>query len=1034
MCTSFCFLSSPTSCPALNRQQRPLSSVFCPRTPKSHSQNLIGMFRLAPGPWLHKHGNLTPRDEEYCTALGKVIQDNIPNLPDNSGPSFVRHATFCGDSLYEQLAEYNQPGLILYLSNAHKGSSVQSSQSNNAISFAIRTGMLPILVLDHILHACSPEDCDELVPKHPDRPVINVHYTSMSGSHNNWYRELQKAVKIYQNDSKTPANPPPNVVGGSSAKKQFLATLNVYNTDTTPGGRVRRNINQAALTLRAITEGQYPLTVDGIHDIIWRQNLARVPDLTKADVAGAVQHPNIQGMPAALAVAINHTPILLLTDANLAQDKYNKATTILKMWASAGNEHRLDPKHPLGKIERHFWKSLVSLAYNLITVHDFIDSFFSFEIVRELLANEPSEEYRWAIAYISDFDPLANKLLLVMDDDGEEPLQNVSSTETPLLPTSSPVGSELSQPSFLPEGRSRDNLPKPAVLGVPSTSAHAAHTSVEKPSTEKHDTSNDYAFPGSLTDVLNNMPWTTDSPDFSGPDTYSSLFPGDFGNDLWQPVMEGLAQLPLEFSMDSPLPIIVPAPTDVLMASPPHTAMDLTSALAPSVIHDPPCVADSPMEPSLSMPEVKSQVLAVTQLKKVRVTAKAGLLRRKKTGYMVSKKNARFRRVELSRKFRFQIKRHRLPLPAEPNIQSTSVTSALAPSVIQDPPRSADSPMEPPLSMPEVRGRALGVTLLKKALKKARVTTTAGLLRRKTGYMVTNKATRFRRVELSRKFRSQKMQDQLPLPAKSNIQSTSVPDSSPAAPDVEQDIIPHTPPATLPESTGLNLTGSVSCRTRSQTGSLPLPKAQPKKPTESNNSNSGFSDSGSRSRRTGAKSRTTSHYVNLAEPAQQIPEQTRLREYPRLIKNVQRPTSPRSLPMTVYTPKPKIGEFRSQTFEYIMFSKFSSDCQMIENMLATQRANPRGIPQFLSADISRNPDPTIKPGFSQSFLYISTPMDLAKVTLRNQYLLHRHRCVMVLDIGADAPPAFDTKALWRVGDPDMLYLIQGMVFVQFIIS
>ncbi|KAK6975144.1 hypothetical protein R3P38DRAFT_562864 [Favolaschia claudopus] len=270
------------------------------------------------------------------------------------------------------------------------------------------------------------------------------------------------------------------------------------------------------------------------------------------------------------------------------------------------------------------------------------------------------------------------------------------------------------------------------------------------------------------------------------------------------------------------------------------------------------------------------------------------------------------------------------------------------------------------------------------------------------------------------------MQDQLPLPAKSNIQSTSVPDSSPAAPDVEQDIIPHTPPATLPESTGLNLTGSVSCRTRSQTGSLPLPKAQPKKPTESNNSNSGFSDSGSRSRRTGAKSRTTSHYVNLAEPAQQIPEQTRLREYPRLIKNVQRPTSPRSLPMTVYTPKPKIGEFRSQTFEYIMFSKFSSDCQMIENMLATQRANPRGIPQFLSADISRNPDPTIKPGFSQSFLYISTPMDLAKVTLRNQYLLHRHRCVMVLDIGADAPPAFDTKALWRVGDPDMLYLIQDI--------
>ncbi|KAK6988008.1 hypothetical protein R3P38DRAFT_3229521 [Favolaschia claudopus] len=366
----------------------------------------------------------------------------IPNLPDNSGPSFVRHATFCGDSLYKQLEEYNQPGLILYLSNAHKGSSVQSSQSNNAISFAIRTGMLPILVLDHILHACSPEDCDELVPKHPDRPVINVHYTSMSVSHNNWYRELQKAVKIYQNDSKTPANPPANVVGGSSAKKQFLATLNVYNTDTTPGGRVRRNINQAALMLRALTEGQYPLTVDGIHDIIWRQNLARVPDLTKADVAGAVLHPNIQGMPAALAVAINHTPILLLTDANLAQDKYNKATAILK----CRNEHRLDPNHPLGKIERHFWKSLVSLAYNLITVHDLIDVSSLLKLsanfwqtshpkniagqsVNQALLDGTTSTDTFLQAYISDFDPLANKLLLVMDDDGEEPLQNVSSTE-----------------------------------------------------------------------------------------------------------------------------------------------------------------------------------------------------------------------------------------------------------------------------------------------------------------------------------------------------------------------------------------------------------------------------------------------------------------------------------------------------------------------------------------------------------------------------------------------------------------------------
>ncbi|KAJ7888164.1 hypothetical protein B0H14DRAFT_2562525 [Mycena olivaceomarginata] len=87
------------------------------------------------------------------------------------------------------------------------------------------------------------------------------------------------------------------------------------------------------------------------------------------------------------------------------------------------------------------------------------------------------------------------------------------------------------------------------------------------------------------------------------------------------------------------------------------------------------------------------------------------------------------------------------------------------------------------------------------------------------------------------------------------------------------------------------------------------------------------------------------------------------------------------------------------------------DKTTLEEMLGTQR-HENGIPLHCLSS-AQDLDPTIRSGAHQSAVAVATKLQFEALPEKIQHNIHRHRSVLILDIGAEAtPPAFD-RALWR---------------------
>ncbi|KAK7006116.1 hypothetical protein R3P38DRAFT_3214172 [Favolaschia claudopus] len=168
-------------------------------------------------------------------------------------------------------------------------------------------------------------------------------------------------------------------------------------------------------------------------------------------------------------------------------------------------------------------------------------------------------------------------------------------------------------------------------------------------------------------------------------------------------------------------------------------------------------------------------------------------------------------------------------------------------------------------------------------------------------------------------------------------------------------------------------------------------------------------------------------YIHILDNAPgHIPEHITLRNIEPLDLTASRPMDPEPLVVKLHAPQGARGCAHERTFEYHMFQKCvpqASDRKMIEFMLQSQ---PTVRPLFLE-DSARDPNPRLQASEKQSMLYVCTEAEYAELSRDIKYEIHRHRCVLILDVHTqEHPPPFSWQTLQQFRDPDALCHIQDM--------
>ncbi|KAK7061379.1 hypothetical protein R3P38DRAFT_2829174 [Favolaschia claudopus] len=165
-------------------------------------------------------------------------------------------------------------------------------------------------------------------------------------------------------------------------------------------------------------------------------------------------------------------------------------------------------------------------------------------------------------------------------------------------------------------------------------------------------------------------------------------------------------------------------------------------------------------------------------------------------------------------------------------------------------------------------------------------------------------------------------------------------------------------------------------------------------------------------------------YIHILQNAPaDIPERINLAAMPRLDWTACRPMDPAPMNVSLYAPGRNAGSYIKRNLEYHIFQKFALDRKMIESMIQSQGT---GKPLFLE-DSARDFNPRLQPSETQSVLYVCTEDEYEQLSPSVQYEIHRHRCVLMLDVRSKRPPpSFNRETLRQVRNPNALCPIQDM--------
>ncbi|KAJ6474067.1 hypothetical protein C8R47DRAFT_1221313 [Mycena vitilis] len=355
------------------------------------------------GPWVHpltlQLGLPTPQHRPTEDQLTQVIYEG-------SGIHLARCRALVRSILQHERQCFAR------LSNIDRGTvayelGLRSTQgsgvaNNNTVPLAIRNGLLPLLVLDTVLHTSQPSCVAVALPRLPVRPLIGGFYQTHFIHANSWYSVLKECSKIEETKSALRKTPPPNLnTLPDGPKKKCLQRLTGLNSKSYPGSKAEHNVSQAVFMVRAIIQGHCVLTKDIIIDLSFQD--ARIQDdtITRQEVQDVIPNPNISGIPSALAVALIYSPIFLLRDIGYADRAYDPGFSILKLWRARGNTHHIDCSHPLDKIDSILWKLFLTAAVGKIQPETVPELFFASPEVQGILRGVAAE-HGDALKYASD--------------------------------------------------------------------------------------------------------------------------------------------------------------------------------------------------------------------------------------------------------------------------------------------------------------------------------------------------------------------------------------------------------------------------------------------------------------------------------------------------------------------------------------------------------------------------------------------------------------------------------------------------------
>ncbi|KAK7030798.1 hypothetical protein R3P38DRAFT_3188498 [Favolaschia claudopus] len=314
------------------------------------------------GPWLSPEFGPPPQNVSptslSANSLAMKFRDS--ELPDEFVVALIEAILRWSNSGFDGLSQQNRQCVLYTL-----GLFPQPGPGliNNVTGPRIRNIMLPVLVLDHLLHGAQPASTAVLKHRNPNRPPSHYKHNHHFQRYNKWHEVLTKAAKLHEEGKriKSKADQASEFAEEGGVRQEAIESLSTLNNLSVPGDVAVYNITQAAFMLRAIQKGVMELTEENIVDLAWSQARETDPTIPRHEVKAAVSNPNLQGIPAALAVAVAASPIYLLSGQNYAQSIYNPGTSIYHMWLSSGNSHIVNLEHPLGKLDRLFWQLLPKL-------------------------------------------------------------------------------------------------------------------------------------------------------------------------------------------------------------------------------------------------------------------------------------------------------------------------------------------------------------------------------------------------------------------------------------------------------------------------------------------------------------------------------------------------------------------------------------------------------------------------------------------------------------------------------------------------
>ncbi|KAK6977637.1 hypothetical protein R3P38DRAFT_3237051 [Favolaschia claudopus] len=266
---------------------------------------------------------------------------------------------------------------------------------NRLTSPAVRNGVLPVVVLDFLLHAVDPSMWHlwslAFGTDHSHR--LNTKISLALLRNTDWYQILHNAWIAHTERKAILKRPTLDVETiAEGPKKRCLGALTVLNNNSKPGDTAMYNMTQAAFMLRGLKEGKMIMTFDAFIDLALLQARQEDPSITRTEVANVLNDPNVDGICAALAVAAAISPVLLLSTQNYANGAYNPSTSIFDYWFAGGNSGRVRLEEPLGQVERVCWTALLRLAAQTVSAAEAIQSIFESEEVLHILRNKPPSE------------------------------------------------------------------------------------------------------------------------------------------------------------------------------------------------------------------------------------------------------------------------------------------------------------------------------------------------------------------------------------------------------------------------------------------------------------------------------------------------------------------------------------------------------------------------------------------------------------------------------------------------------------------